>query len=61
MPLRQIPLDEMRQKLAEVEVRFWRNGFQLTEQKRRERDSAIKDKVMASMGFVSEKHEGDAY
>lgn len=60
MPLRQIPLDEMRAKLAEVEVSC-SNVRQLTGQKRRERDSAIKDKVMASMGFVSEKHEGDAY
>ncbi|EJT48139.1 RNA cap binding protein [Trichosporon asahii var. asahii CBS 2479] len=60
IPLRQIPLDEMRAKLAEVEVSF-RVVKKLTGKKRRERDSAIKDKVMASMGFVSEKHEGDAY
>lgn len=50
----------MRAKLAEVEVSF-SSVRQLTVQQRRERDSAIKDKVMASMGFVSEKHEGDAY
>lgn len=50
----------MRAKLAEVEVSF-RVVKKLTGKKRRERDSAIKDKVMASMGFVSEKHEGDAY
>ncbi|WWC66029.1 uncharacterized protein I303_108651 [Kwoniella dejecticola CBS 10117] len=31
------------------------------ENKRRERDHAVKDKVLASIGFVNEGREGDAY
>ncbi|GMK56575.1 hypothetical protein CspeluHIS016_0304150 [Cutaneotrichosporon spelunceum] len=48
VPLRQISEDEMKAKIKEFEHR-------------RERDNAIKDRVMASIGFVSDRHEGDAY
>ncbi|KAL1412591.1 hypothetical protein Q8F55_000338 [Vanrija albida] len=48
IPLRPVPADEIRAKIADAE-------------KRRERDNIVKDKVMASLGFVSDRHEGDAY
>lgn len=61
MPLREISLEEMRAKLAEVEVSYSREATEADTQHRRERDNVIKDKVMASIGFVSDRHEGDAY
>lgn len=30
-------------------------------QKRRDMENVVKDKIMASLGFVSDRHEGDAY
>ncbi|RSH81012.1 Sm-like protein [Apiotrichum porosum] len=48
LPFVEIPLDEMRDKLA-------------AQEKRRERDNIVKDKVLGSLGFVSDRHEGDAY
>lgn len=37
------------------------DAFADTLQKRRERDHIVKDKVMSTLGFVSDRHEGDAY
>ncbi|WVQ95906.1 hypothetical protein IAU59_003005 [Kwoniella sp. CBS 9459] len=48
VPLREVPWAELEEKIA-------------AETKRRERDHAIKDKVLASVGFVNEGREGDAY
>lgn len=31
------------------------------QQKLRERDNAVRDKVMSSLGFVADRVEGDAY
>ncbi|WRT69843.1 uncharacterized protein IL334_006834 [Kwoniella shivajii] len=48
VPLREVSWAELEQKIND-------------ETKRRERDHAIKDKVLASKGFVNEGREGDAY
>ncbi|WVF68354.1 hypothetical protein IAT40_003119 [Kwoniella sp. CBS 6097] len=48
VPLREVAWPELEEKIA-------------AENKRRERDHAIKDKVLASIGFVNEGREGDAY
>ncbi|OCF34371.1 U6 snRNA-associated Sm-like protein LSm1 [Kwoniella heveanensis BCC8398] len=48
VPLREVGWAELEEKIA-------------AENKRRERDHAIKDKVLASIGFVNEGREGDAY
>lgn len=65
LPFVEIPLDEMRDKLAAQEVRDGRDGLPMIKtdasQKRRERDNIVKDKVLGSLGFVSDRHEGDAY
>lgn len=58
MPLRQVPLEEIKAKIAEEDVSGCRAR---SPQKRRERDNAIKDKVMSSLGFVADRVEGDAY
>ncbi|OCF39678.1 U6 snRNA-associated Sm-like protein LSm1 [Kwoniella heveanensis CBS 569] len=48
VPLREVGWAELEEKIA-------------AENKRRERDHATKDKVLASIGFVNEGREGDAY
>jgi hypothetical protein len=62
LPFVEIPLDEMRDKLAAQEVRDELSMIKTDAlQKRRERDNIVKDKVLGSLGFVSDRHEGDAY
>jgi hypothetical protein len=66
VPLREIGLKEIEEKIAEDTVSWrWLVGSKLKSltvlQRRRDRDFVIKGKVLGAMGFDREGREGDAY
>ncbi|WVR07933.1 hypothetical protein IAU60_004976 [Kwoniella sp. DSM 27419] len=48
VPLREVPWQQLEEQIT-------------ADNKRRERDNAVRDKILGQMGFVNEGREGDAY
>lgn len=65
VPLRQVSIEEIEPRIREEAVSLVASDITPTaladRQQRKEREGAVRDRVLGSLGFVTEGQEGDAY